>query len=58
MGLKLVENLSAQAQVEIRLTSLTDIKRYRCMKAADPEAEMLLFSLGTQYVNQIARTAF
>lgn len=56
MGLKLVENLSAQAQVEIRLTSLT--KRYRCRKAADPEAEMLLFSLGTQYINQIARTAF
>lgn len=58
MALKLVENFAAQAQVEIRLTSLMVIKRYRCMKAADPEAVMLLLSLETEYINRIARTAF
>jgi len=51
-ALKRVENFAAQAQVEIRLTSLTVIKRYRCVKAADPEAGMLLLSLATGYINR------
>lgn len=46
-ALKLVKNFAAQAQAEIRLTSLTVIKRYRCRKAADPEVGILLLSLGT-----------
>lgn len=51
-ALKLAENVAAQAQGEISSKK----KKYRCMKAADPEAGMLSF--GTMYVKQTARTAF